>query len=196
MPQLLPRGWSWMESGMESSGQDALLLHKQAGFKIIKAVARLRCRVAQSPLNIQRKLRPSVGRAQGPGKAQSYLRAGGRRDGGGFFSSVAGTSRCSSSYASVGRWGCKSPSRQGGTAKMVKRACFRGKAPLRFLQIPVEEEARCHQDPAGEEEAARRGATSSVVCPHAQQPLLPWANLTPFTHLSRQIYQISQLVAA
>lgn len=70
-----------------------------------------------------------------------------------------------------------------------------GKIPPRLLQIPVEEEAKCHQDPAQEEEE-RLGAISSVVPPCAQQLPLPRAHLTPFTHLSRQISQFHSLLLA
>lgn len=75
---------------------------------------------------------------------------------------------------------------------MAKR---NGKTPPRLLQIPVEEQAKCHRDPAQEQEA-RLGAISSVVPPCAQQLPLPRAHLTPFTHLSRQISQFHSLLLA
>lgn len=102
-----------------------------------------------------------------PREPQCHLQPRGRRDRGGFSSSLWLEKSCGRSQSSAGRWNCKSQPRQGGTAKVAKR---NGKIPPRFLQIPVEEEAKCHRDPAGEQQA-RLGAISSVLPPCAQQPL-------------------------
>lgn len=82
---------------------------------------------------------------------------------------------------------CKSQPRPRGTAKVPKR---NGKIPSRLLQIPVEEEAKGHRDPAGAQEV-RLGAISSEAPPCAHQP-----HLAPFTHLSRQISRFHSLLLA
>lgn len=73
---------------------------------------------------------------------------------------------------------------------MAKR---HGKTPPRLLQIPVEEQAKCHRDPAQEQEA-RLGAISSVVPPCAQQLPAKGTFNTFHTFVTANI-PISQLVA-
>lgn len=73
---------------------------------------------------------------------------------------------------------------------MAKR---NGKIPPRLLQIPVEEEAKCHRDPAGEQEV-RLGAISFVLPPVPSSRFAKGTFSTFHTFVTANI-PISQLVA-